>query len=140
MGSESTEALTVAMAIVPGLYARNRMFALYTDPELQRARARAALLRGLVAQLAGRFGPVSDLEFAPREGAVRLTFRIAELHLLRRAELTALEAMGLRLLASRAKIPGISLGPGDRERLVAALRRLATPIDLRAVEVATSSS
>ena len=40
-------ALTVAMAIAPGVYARNRMFAFYKHPGVARARARAATLRGM---------------------------------------------------------------------------------------------
>ena len=47
------EALVVAMALVPGMYARNKLFTLHREPEVRRARARAAMIRGVVRQLAG---------------------------------------------------------------------------------------
>ena len=34
------DALLVAMTVVPGLYSRNRMFALYNDPQVKHAKAR----------------------------------------------------------------------------------------------------
>ena len=54
------EALTLAMALAPGVYARNRHFALFKQhPEVARARARAAVLRGLVRQLSGAHGKLA---------------------------------------------------------------------------------
>ena len=46
------EAVTVAMIVAPGVYARNRMFDFFRTASAKRARARAATVRGLVPQLA----------------------------------------------------------------------------------------
>ena len=50
------EALVVGMTLVPGLVSRNRSFALFENPDVRRARVRAALLRGIVRQLTGIAG------------------------------------------------------------------------------------
>ena len=49
------------MTLVPGLVSRNRSFALFENPEVRRARVRAALLRGIVRQLTGTQGRVEAL-------------------------------------------------------------------------------
>ena len=54
------EALVVGMTLVPGLVSRNRSFALFENPEVRRARVRAALLRGIVRQLTGTQGRVES--------------------------------------------------------------------------------
>ncbi len=46
-------ALVVAMTVVPGLYSRNKMFSLFTDARIKRARKRAMALRLAVRQLGG---------------------------------------------------------------------------------------
>jgi hypothetical protein len=103
------EALTVAMALAPGVYARNRMFALFANPAVQRAKSRAALLRGIVKQL----GRACALTLV-REGDFVLRYQIPALRLTRVAELTRVELATLRLMAARA---GAScLLPEDEDR------------------------
>jgi hypothetical protein len=90
------DALTVAMAMVPGLYSRNRMFSRFTDPVVRRARARARMVRGLV-----RFVSREDaeVEVTVTEGQrMRVYYRIARLHLERTVQITELELALLRVL------------------------------------------
>jgi hypothetical protein len=108
-----SEALTVAMAVAPGVYARNRHYALYSDPHMRRARARAAVLRGLVRQLAGAEGPLEGLAIRRDSPHVEIRYRVARLRMERRAELT------------REGVPGLTPTADDRARLHGALRRLA---------------
>jgi hypothetical protein len=118
-------ALTVAMALAPGVYARNKMFSLYKDPKIKAARARAAILRGVVRQL-GAAREACDVALARGKGdAVVLRYRVKAVRFARTLELTALEAACLRLLGGRAGIAGLEPAPGDRARVDAALRRLA---------------
>jgi|ERR1700722_2120936 hypothetical protein len=119
------EALTVAMAMVPGVYARNRHFGLYADARMRQARARASLLRGLARQLAGAEGPLDALAIERASVYVQLRYRIAHLRMERTAELTPVEAACVFHLATRAGVPGFALTGEDRMRLFAALRRLA---------------
>jgi len=63
------EALVVGMTLVPALVSRNRSFALFEDPEVRRARVRAALLRGIVRQLSGTLGKVEALDVVASSGA-----------------------------------------------------------------------
>ncbi len=125
MESLDPEALTVAMAMVPGVYARNRHFALYTDSRMRQARARASLLRGLARQLAGAEGPLDALAIERASVYVQLRYRVARLRMERTAELTPVEAACVFHLAARAGVPGFTLTGEDRMRLFAALRRLA---------------
>ena len=128
------EALTVAMAVVPGIYARNRMFAMHGDPEVKRAKARAATLRGVVRQLAGSHGEAEVVAFV-RHGESRfLRYRIVRVHLDRRLELTDIEAACLVYLAERAGVPGMHPTHDDRAHIDGALRRLAGDLRLSAVE------
>ncbi len=128
-----SEALTVAMAIAPAAYARNRMFAFFTHPEVRRAKRRASLLRGLARQLAGAQGPVEDLGVERRGATTALSYRIASLHLERRAELSGLEAACVAYLAGRGGATALPVGLGDRALLQEALHRLAAGLSLRGV-------
>lgn len=115
------EALTVAMALAPGVYARNRMFSFYASSAVQRAKARAATLRGIVKHL----GRASDVTLE-REGAVReagdfdfvLRYQIPAVHLSRVVELSRVELATLRVLASRAAVPGLPPAEADDRGLV----------------------
>jgi hypothetical protein len=120
-----SEALTVAMAVAPGVYARNRHYALYSDPHMRRARARAAVLRGLVRQLAGAEGPLEGLAIRRDSPHVEIRYRVARLRMERRAELTLTEAACLFHMATREGVPGLTPTADDRARLHGALRRLA---------------
>jgi hypothetical protein len=129
------EALVVAMAVAPGAYARNRMFGFFKDPEVRRAKRRAATLRGLVRQLGGAQGKVDRLEVArPAEGRAVVRYRIASLHLERSAELSELELACVVYMAGRAGVAGLHVGGADRARLHAALRRLAVGLALSGVD------
>jgi hypothetical protein len=121
-------ALTVAMAIAPGVYARNRMFAFYKHPGVARARARAATLRGMVRQLRGFHGEVAGFTFHRAHGHGVVTYRIARIRLERHVDLTELEAACFAYIAARAGVDGIAATPDDRALVDGALKRLA--IDL----------
>jgi len=122
------EALTVAMTLAPGVYSRNRMFALFADVNVQRAKARAATLRGIVQQL-------------PRACAVTLTqedpvhrtsgelehvlrYQVPELCMSRVVELSAIELATLRLLGARAGVHCLPAADGDRALVDGTLARL----------------
>jgi hypothetical protein len=122
------EALTVAMALAPGVYARNRMFELFANVGVQRAKSRAATLRGIVKHL----GRASSLTLeregrAPDRSGERsfvLRYEIPAMSLSRVAELTRVELATLRVLASRAGAPCLSAEDEDRALVDAALARL----------------
>jgi hypothetical protein len=114
------EALTVAMALAPGVYARNRMFALFTNPGVQRAKARAATLRGIAKQL-GRACAVTVEQEAIN---VVLRYQIPALRLTRVAELTRIELATLRLMAARAGVSCLLSDDQDRALVETALARL----------------
>ncbi|MBS2016052.1 MAG: hypothetical protein JST00_24440 [Deltaproteobacteria bacterium] len=121
------ESLTVAMALAPGVYSRNRMFALFAQPGVQRAKFRAAALRGLVKQLKNAQGiTVRSEGGAEAAGDVRhvLEFKLPELRLSRVAQLTRLELATLRVLAAQAGLPCLPPEPHDRALVDATLARL----------------
>jgi hypothetical protein len=111
------EALVVAMTLVPRFVSRNKSFALFEDPDVKSARARAGVLRGLVRQLAGAHGRVESLDVAGRSGE-------------REAVLSDVEYGCVVYLASRAGVPGIRPTGDDRARIDAALRRLGAGLEL----------
>lgn len=114
------EALTVAMALAPGVYARNRMFALFKEPAVQRAKSRAATLRGIVKHL-GRACAVTLV----RENAdFVLRYQIPVLRLVRVAELSRVELAALRVMASKAGAPCLHPEEGDKTLVETALARL----------------
>lgn len=128
-GDESRiESLTVAMSLAPGVYARNRMFDLFATAGVQRAKARAATLRGVVKHL-GRACALT-LE---REGLVRdkagepdwvLKYQIPAMHLSRVVELSRVELATLRILASRAGVACLPADDEDRALVEKSLARL----------------
>jgi hypothetical protein len=120
------DALTIGMTLVPGLFSRNRMFALFTQPEMRAARGRAAQLRGAIRHLREIHGPVEILEFSRggTHGAV-LRYRVPGVRLLRRLELTAAEAACLSYVCHRAGLAHLPCHEGDRRIVEAALHRLA---------------
>jgi hypothetical protein len=126
LATPDRDALTVAMALAPGVYARNRLFSFFKDPRVKAARTRAGVLRGVVRQLGTKQVQVESVCFgSAANGEVVLRYRIPALQYERTLELTALEAACLRVLAARAKVAGLDPLPGDRAMVDGALRRLA---------------
>ncbi len=126
------EALTVAMALAPGVYARNRMFALFANPGVRRAKSRAATLRGIVKHL-GRACALT-LERNEADGSAGrdatgqidfvLRYEIPVMRLTRVVELSRVELAALRLLAMRAGAPALGADDDDRALVATALARL----------------
>src|SRR5580698_7651553 len=107
MSAPDREALIVAMALVPGMYTRNKLFALHREPEVRRARARAAMIRGVVRQLAGDRGEPEGIALV-RHGEVSvLRFRVPQVSFERRVELSEIERACLVFLAARAGVRGL---------------------------------
>jgi hypothetical protein len=144
------EALVAGMTLVPALLSRNRNFALFEDPEMRRVRVRAALLRGIVRQLAGAEGKVESLEVLPRSGAregaregahqgayqsgFELRYRLPGVRVSRRAVLTDLEYSCVAYLAGRASVAGLAADDEDRARIDTALRRLSAGLRLAEID------
>jgi hypothetical protein len=128
LAEKQVEALTVAMVVAPGVYARNRLFDLLSSPGARRAKTRAAIIRGLLPQLA-RANTVT-LESEPRGAETHFVLRyaIAALRLTRVVELSSTELAALRLVAERSSHrplpPCLLLEPDDRGRVTSALTRL----------------
>src|SRR4051812_8223593 len=122
------EALTVAMALAPGVYVRNRMFDFFKQSAVKRARSRASVLRGIVPQLARATGMTIACDGEPRSPAGEpvfvLKYQIAELRMSRVVELSPTELSALRLMAARAKLSVLSPEDDDRARIDRALGRL----------------
>jgi hypothetical protein len=122
------EALTVAMALAPGVYVRNRMFDFFRQGSVKRARTRAAVLRGIIPQLARATGVTLSCDGEPRspagEPAWVLRYRIASMRMTRVVELTPTELAALRMMATRAGVAALQADAGDRARIDAALARL----------------
>ena len=128
------DALVVAMTLVPGLVSRNRSFALFEHTEVRRARSRAALLRGIVRQLAGGLGRVERLDVAAGQGACEMRYRVPSVRVERRALLTRLEYGCVAYLAGRAGVAGLQASDEDRAQIEAALRRLTNGLKLTDLE------
>jgi len=125
---KDVEALTTALVLAPGVYARNRMFDRMSTPPAQRARTRASLLRGLVPQLA-RATNVA----VTREPALDYTLRLSipAIHFTRVVQLSAVELAALRIAAERANVRGLPVGQEDRDLVAASLSRLLDGAALR---------
>jgi hypothetical protein len=134
------DALIVGMTLVPHLYSRNKSFALFEDPEVRRARRRAAILRGIVRQLTGVQGHVEGLSVAygahgaAGQGTCELRYRVPSLHIERRASMNDAELACVRYLAGRAGVAELHATDDDRARIDAALRRLAVGLRLAEIE------
>lgn len=121
------EALTAAMALAPGVYSRNRMFDLFAKSGVQRAKTRAAMLRGVVKHLSRACAvTLSSQEEAgePRAGDFVLRYEIPAVRLSRVVQLSRLELATLRVLAERAKVTCLPLAAADRAIVDDALSRL----------------
>ncbi len=129
MSNSRIEALTVAMALAPGVYVRNRMFDFFRKESVKRARTRASVLRGIVPQLARASGVTLACEGEPRSPAGEpvwvLRYAIPELRMSRVVELTPTELAALRMMAARAGVAVLAHATdADRARIDAALARL----------------
>jgi hypothetical protein len=126
--SPDREALTVAMALVPGMYPRNRLFALHREPEVRRARARAAMIRSVVRHLAGERGEADEIALV-RHGEVSvLRYRVPQVSFARRVELSEIERACLLFLAGRAGVRGLHVTSEERSHIDAALKRLGAEL------------
>lgn len=121
LGEDHVEALTVAMIVAPGVYARNRMFDLFARAGARRARTRAALVRGIVPHLARATAVTVSVEARGRTRVFVLRYAIASVRLTRVVELSAAELAALRLMAERASVRCLPAGGADREVVAAAL-------------------
>ncbi|HEY1958847.1 MAG TPA: hypothetical protein VGH28_24710 [Polyangiaceae bacterium] len=122
MNEPQLDALTAAMAMVPGLYSRNRMFQLFKDPMVRRARSRARMIRGLV-RFVGRAD--AEVEMLHHDGRVRVSYRIARLRLARMVQIGEFELALLRVLLARGPHPAmLDEQASDRARVDAALALL----------------
>jgi hypothetical protein len=119
---EHLDGLTAAMATVPLLYSRNRMFALFNEPVVRRARVRARLVRSLL-RFVGRED--AEVDLAASADRVRVGYRIARLRLSRSVTITDFELSLLRTLLAKAPHPeSLAEREGDRARVDEALARL----------------
>ncbi len=123
------EALTVAMALAPGVYVRNRMFDFFRKDVVKRARTRASVLRGIVPQLGRASAITLTCDGEPRspsgEPVFVLRYRIAEMRMSRVVELSPAELSALRMMAERAGVHALQpADDADRARIDAALARL----------------
>jgi hypothetical protein len=132
-GAVDREALVVGMTLVPGLVSRNRSFSLFQNPEVRRARVRAALLRGIVRQLTGIQGRVESLGVVAGQDAREMRYRLPSLRIERRAVLSDTEYACVAYLAGRAGVTGLRADDSDRARIEAALMRLSSGIGLAAL-------
>ncbi len=123
--------LMAVMAVAPGVYARNRMFAFFKEPAVKRARARAATIRGAVRQLASARRGATDVSLVRDSGGgAVLRYRIESMRLERTIELTHVEAACLAYLATQAGVPGLAATPDDRALLDRTLAKLAIGLEL----------
>jgi hypothetical protein len=127
------EALTVAMALAPGVYVRNRMFDFFRRANVRRARTRAAILRGIVPQLPQATGLTLACDGQPRtpsgEPVHVLRYAIPALRLTRVVELSPAELAALRILAARAGVSCLPPDDGDKALVERALARLLDATD-----------
>lgn len=100
--SVDRDALLCALVLAPTTFARNRFFALYTEPWARRVRSRAAQLRTIVRHLSAQT-PKSELhEILPLEdGGTVIRYGVPDLHFERTAMLTPLELAAVRFALSR---------------------------------------
>jgi hypothetical protein len=134
MSNARVEALTVAMALAPGVYVRNRMFDFFRQGSVKRARTRASVLRGIIPQLARATGITVTCDGEPRspsgEPVFVLRYRIAEMRMSRVVELSPTELSALRMMATRANIAALRAEDHDRALIDRALARLLDDQDI----------
>jgi len=128
-------ALTAAMALAPGVYARNRMFDFHARAYVQMARARAAMLRSIARHVAS----ASEISVEPMQPgaarAFRLRYVLMNARCIRSVHLSEVELATLRLLSDRAGSSAMACGDSDRACVAQALSALIAsgPLDSPAV-------
>ena len=135
------EALTIAMAVVPGLCSRNKHFSLHDDPEVRRARARATTIRGVVRQLTGPHHEVTEVALVrglPSPPHCELRFKISTMRYARRVLLSEAEAACVAWLASRAGFARLHPTHEDTLRVEDALRRLSAGLRIGEIDGLTA--
>jgi hypothetical protein len=124
------EAITVALAVAPGVYSRNRFFALFESKAMKAARKRAGLVRGILKQWseARPFGESAFVihfeSLAVNTSSIRVHYEAAHLALRCDVELSEVECACLRYLASRATPPLCAASDTDRDCVLASLAKL----------------
>ena len=118
------EALTVAMALVPEAYSRNRFFSFFEKREFKRARARAKLLRSIANELGEHPEDAQSVEL--RDGPTHsiLFYIISSMKVSRQVSLFGLERSLLMVLLERRHIKGVAASADDRNRVREALALL----------------
>lgn len=134
MNSPHPDALLVALVLCPGVYSRNRFYAMYSDPEVLAVRRRAAMVRSVVGELAHsdllRRGKIISVENGSIPGRTRLTYIVSSLGLRRTTTLSSLELTLIQYAVERriGAIVGLEVGEGARERIELVLRGLSPDI------------
>jgi hypothetical protein len=136
------DALLCALVLAPTTFARNRFFALYTEPWAKKTRSRAAQLRTVVRQLAALTPKPELRELVPLDnGGGIVRYGLPDLHFERTATLEPLELAVVRFALARR--PGalpegadsaMRLTDEDRKRVERALAKLSQKIGLPAVD------
>lgn len=128
------DALFVALVLCPGVYSRNRFYALYADPEVLLVRRRAAMVRSVVAELCHadplRRGKILTVEETSIPGQTILTYIVASLGLRRTTTLSALEWTLIRYVAERrfGTLDGFDSLGGECEEIELVLRGLSPDV------------
>ncbi|MBX3227946.1 MAG: hypothetical protein KIT84_28040 [Labilithrix sp.] len=118
------EAVVVAMIVAPGVYARNRMFDFFESAAAQKARKRAATVRGIVPQLAR----ATSVTLTPSgDDAWTLRYVVLAVSLTRVVELTSAELAALRTIAERAHVSVLPCEESDRDLVAKRLAKLMKP-------------
>ncbi len=118
------DALTVALVLVPSFVSRNKHYALFTDPVVRSARARARLVRSLLVHLSGSKGEVETIDVLPEAGGFRISFSVPALGLSRSVWLTAIERAVLGYAGKRAGFGYVPSEASDHAQVQGALARL----------------
>jgi hypothetical protein len=122
--SLDAEALALAMAVAPTAYSRNKMFALFSDPRVSRARSRARLVRSLATELA-RCPDARVTQRTLANDRVQLTVQVERLQYTRNVELSRGELSAVAFLCDRAKTGALPCEPHDRALVERILSKLA---------------
>jgi hypothetical protein len=119
------------------------MFDFFAEGAVQRAKQRAATLRGLVPQLAKAM-TISLTNEGPHtttgEASFVLRYAIPAMRLSRVVELSPTELAALRMLADRAAVRALPVSDADRLLVEVALSRLIGQGDERARAVRDSAT
>ncbi len=136
------DALLCALVLAPTTFARNRFFALYTEPWARKTRSRAAQLRTVVRHLAALTPKPEFRELLPHgDGGALVRYALPDLHFERTATLEPLELAVVRFALARR--PGalpetngsaMLLTDEDRKRVERALAKLSQKIGLAATD------